>query len=67
MPTGGGGAYASKRIYLLCYSHSLVVHVNDLHVEGVDSGEYIGGPLHHNLPAGRGHGQLFAQSNNEPI
>ena len=47
MPT-----YASKRIYLLWYRHSLVVHVNDLHVEGVDGGEDIGGPLHHNLPAG---------------
>ena len=28
----------------------LVIHLNDLHIKGVDSSEHIGGSLHHNLP-----------------
>ena len=37
----------------------LVVDLDDLHVEGVDGGEDVGGALHHDLPV-LGHGERRA-------
>ena len=41
------------------WEHLLVVHLDYLHVQGVDGGEDIGGALHHDLPV-LGHGQRRA-------